>query len=35
MVGQDSRLMATFEGRLLLNSEAAYDQLDRLLAPGN
>ncbi|MCC6805140.1 MAG: site-2 protease family protein [Anaerolineae bacterium] len=35
IVGQDSRLVATFEGRLLLESETAYDQLDRLLEPGN
>ena len=35
LIGQDSRLIATFEGKLLLDSEAAYDQLDHLLAPGN
>lgn len=35
IVGQDSRLVATFEGKLLLDSETAYDQLDRLLEPGN
>ncbi|HVU10973.1 MAG TPA: site-2 protease family protein [Phototrophicaceae bacterium] len=34
LIGQDARLVATFEGRLLLDSEAAYDQLDRLLEPG-
>ncbi len=30
-----SRLVATFEGALLLESEAAYDKLDALLAPSN
>ncbi len=35
LVGRDSRLIASFEGRLLIDSEAAYDQLDRLLAADN
>ncbi len=35
LIGQDSRLVATFEGKLLLESEAAYDQLNHLLEPGN
>ncbi len=35
LAGQDSRLVASFEGRLLLDSEAAYDQLDHLLEPDN
>ncbi len=35
LVGRDSRLVATFEGRLLIGSEAAYDQLDQLLAAEN
>lgn len=35
LVGQDNRLVATFEGRLLLDSEAAYDRLDALLEPSN
>ena len=35
LIGQDSRLIATFEGKLLIDSEAAYDKLDTLLAPGN
>lgn len=35
LVGPDSRLVATFEGKLLLDSETAYDQLDHLLSPGN
>ncbi|HEX2907133.1 MAG TPA: site-2 protease family protein [Phototrophicaceae bacterium] len=30
-----NHLVATFEGRLLLDSEAAYDQLDALLTPLN
>jgi membrane-associated protease RseP (regulator of RpoE activity) len=34
-MGQEGRLVATFEGRLLLDSESAYDQLDHLLQPGN
>lgn len=33
LAGRDSRLVAAFEGRLLIASEAAYDQLDLLLAP--
>ena len=35
LVGPDSRLLATFEGKLLLDSETAYDQLDHLLSPAN
>ncbi len=35
LVGHDSRLVATFEGHLLIDSEAAYDQLDMLLAADN
>jgi len=35
LIGQDSRLVATFEGKLLLDSEEAYEKLDSLLAPGN
>lgn len=35
LVGGDSRLIATFEGSLLKDSETAYDELDRLLTPGN
>lgn len=35
VVNPQSRLVVTFEGRLMLDSEAAYDQLDRLLAPFN
>ncbi len=35
LAGQDGRLVATFEGRLILDSETAYDQLDRLLQPSN
>ncbi len=35
LVGQDSRLIASFEGRLIGDSEAAYDRLDHLLAPDN
>ncbi|MBI5670305.1 MAG: site-2 protease family protein [Chloroflexi bacterium] len=31
----ENRLVATFEGRLLLESEAAYDRLDGLLTPSN
>ncbi len=34
-IGQESRLVATFEGRLLLDSETAYDRLDQLLQPGD
>jgi len=33
LIGQDNRLVATFEGKLLLDSETAYDQLDNLLEP--
>jgi Zn-dependent protease len=33
LAGRDSRLIAAFEGKLLIASEVAYDQLDRLLAP--
>ncbi len=33
--GQQSGLIATFEGRLLIGSEKAYDQLDALLEPKN
>jgi membrane-associated protease RseP (regulator of RpoE activity) len=35
LIGQDNRLVATFEGRLLLDSETAYDQLDSLLEPSD
>lgn len=35
VIGTESRLVATFEGKLLLESEAAYDKLDHLLEPGN
>ncbi len=35
LIGQDNRLVATFEGKLLLDSETAYDQLDNLLEPSN
>jgi len=35
LIGQDSRLVATFEGKLLLDSETAYDKLDHLLAASN
>lgn len=31
----DNRLVATFEGRLLLDSETAYDRLDGQFAPSN
>lgn len=33
--GLGSRIVATFEGSLLLDSEEAYDKLDQLLAPTN
>lgn len=35
LIGNDSRLLATFEGKLLLDSETAYSRLDALLAPNN
>jgi hypothetical protein len=35
LVTPESHLIATFEGQLLLDSEAAYDQLDRALEPSN
>ena len=35
LAGRDSRLVATFEGRLITESEAAYDQLDQLLKPND
>jgi Zn-dependent protease len=35
LVGADARLLASFEGRLLLESEEAYDRLDRTLTPMN
>ena len=35
LVGEDSRIIATFEGRLLGDSETAYADLDRLLTPRN
>lgn len=35
LISQDNRLVATFEGNLLLDSETAYDQLDGLLEPSN
>jgi Zn-dependent protease len=35
LIGQESRLVATFEGKLLLDSETAYDRLDLSLQPGD
>lgn len=35
LVGRDSRLLATFEGKLLLPSEEAYDRLDQLMVSGD
>jgi hypothetical protein len=35
LMASGSRMMVSFEGQLLMDSEAAYDQLDTLLAPQN
>src|SRR3954463_13589253 len=35
LIGQDARFVASCEGRLLLDSETAYEKLDNLLAPSN
>jgi hypothetical protein len=35
LLGPSSRLIASFEGQLLLPSEEAYAKLDALLAPSN
>ncbi len=35
LVGHDNRLIASFEGRLLLDSETAYERLDLLLTPAD
>ena len=35
LIGRDSRLLATFEGKLQLDSETAYARLDTLLIPND